>query len=234
MVSIPVRHRHLTVRFQREKDTRFVLPKDVTVGRIRDSLNKALFSLNSGSYFSVASLSKWGDILLTLAATDVESIVGYYPALCETLESLGLTDFTFVRDTEKVKVFVGMVPLSRFGGGWQPAEWEGRTAFDHLAADIEQSNPGIVVAARPSWAGRLHKLKERKSNNAGLILVLELTPEVKHMMAAASPRITVAGRPRVCRLWKEDHPTVVCARCQTVGHRAGECKNAPVCAFCHK
>ena len=234
VVSIPVRRRPLTVRFQREKDTKFVLPKDVTVGRIRDLLNKALFSLNSGSYFSVASLSKWGDVLLTLAATDVESIVGYYPALREGLESLGLTDFTFVRDTEKVKVFVGMVPLSRFGGGWQPAEWEGRTAFDHLAADIEQSNPGVVVAARPSWAGRLHKLKERKANNSGLILVLELTPEVKLMMAAASPRITVAGRPRVCRLWREDHPTVVCARCQTVGHCAGECKNAPVCAFCHK
>ena len=220
VVSIPVRRRHLTVRFQWEKDTKFVLPKDVTFGRIRDLLNKALFSLNSGSYFSVASLSKWGDVLLTLAATDVESIVGYYPALREGLESLGLTDFTFVRDTEKVKVFVGMVPLSRFGGGWQPAEWEGRTAFDHLAADIEQSNPGVVVAARPSWAGRLHKLKERKANNAGLILVLELMPEVKRMMAAASPRITVAGRPRVCRLWRENHPTVVCARCQTVGHRA--------------
>jgi len=27
---------------------------------------------------------------------------------------------------------------------------------------------------------------------------------------------------------------VVCARCQTVGQRLGECRNKPVCAFCDK
>jgi len=234
ITSIPVRARHLTIKFERKRDERFVLPVDVTVNNIRDTLNKALFALNCGAYFSMAGLGKWGDVLLTLAATEADAMVGYYPALREALGSLGLHHFTFARDTEKVKVFVGMVPLSRFGGGWQPAEWEGRTAFDHLAADIEQSNPGVVVAARPSWAGRLHKLKERRANHAGLILVLEMAPEVRTLMGATQPRIVVAGRPRVCRVWREDNPTVVCARCQTVGHHSGECKNKPVCAFCHK
>jgi len=234
VTNIPSRSRHLSVRFGRQRDEKYVLPKDVTVGRIRDALNKSLFALNCGAYFSMSSLSKWGDVLLTLAATAVEDIIGYYPSMRESLETLGLSDFTFVRDTEKVKVFVGMVPLSQFGGGWQPSEWECQSAFERLAADIEQSNPGTVVAARPSWAGRLHKLKERKVNNAGLILVLEMSPEVRKLMSAANPRITVAGRPRVCRLWREDNPTVVCSHCQTVGHRAGECRNKPVCAFCDK
>ena len=234
ITSIPVRKRHFTVKFDRARDTKFVLPKDVTVGKIRDVLNTALFTLSSGAYFSVAVLGKWGDVLLTLASTEVDAIVGYYPAMREALETLGLDKFSFARDTEKVKVFVGQVPLSRFGGGWQPSEWEGREAFDHLATDIEHSNPGVVVAARPSWAGRLHKLKERKVGNAGLILVLELTQEVRRIMAGSQPKIVVAGRYRFCRMWREDNPTIVCSRCQTVGHYAGECKASAVCAFCHK
>jgi len=172
ITSIPVRERHLTIKFVRERDTKSVLPTGVTVGIIRDALNRSLYALKCNAYFSIASLGKWGDVMLTLAATRVGDVAGYYPAFRETLEGLNIGQFTFIRDTEKCKVFVGMVPLSRFGGGWQPSEWEGRTAFDHLSADIENSNPGIVVAAKPSWAGRLHKLKERRVNNAGLILVL--------------------------------------------------------------
>jgi len=233
ITSIPVRARHLTIRFVRARDVKSVLPVGVTVGKIRDALNNTLFGLNCGAYFSMASLGKWGDVLLTLAATDVGDIVGYYPAMRETMETLGLGEFGFARDTEKVKVFVGMVPLSHFGGGWKPSDWEGRTAFDRMAADIEQSNPGVVLAARPSWAGRLHKLAERRGNNAGLILVLEMSSEVRKIMGCNDPRLVVAGRPRRCRMWREDTPTVVCDKCYTVGHRSGECRSKPACAFCH-
>jgi len=78
----------------------------------------------------------------------------------------------------------------------------------------------------------LHKLKESRVNNAGLILVLEMMVEVRAMMGAAAPHINVAGRPRMCRAWREDNPSIVCSRCQTVGHWPGECRNTPVCAFC--
>jgi len=200
ITSIPVRSRHLTVRFNRKRDEKYTLPAGVTVGRIRDTLNKTLFGLNCQAYFSLSLSGKCGDVFLTLATTDVADIVGYYPAMGEALETLGLTDFTFARDTDKVKVFVGMVPLLQFGGGWLPLEWEGSSAFDRMATDIEQSNPGVVVAVRPSWAGRLHQLKERKANNAGLILVLEMSPEVRLMIGASNPKLVVASRPRVCRL----------------------------------
>lgn len=197
-------------------------------------MNSTLFALNCGAYFSVASANKWGDILLTLAATNVVDIVGYYQPLREALETLGLNEFTFAQDTPKVKVLVGQVLLSRFGGGWQSSEWEGHLAYEHMAVDIENSNPSIVVAACPSGAGSLNTLKERKANNAGLILVLAMTEKVKRIMAATQPRIMVAGRPSFCCLWRENNPTIVCTRCQIVGHRPGECRAKPVCAFCHK
>jgi len=116
---------------------------------------------------------------LTLAATNVADIVGYYQPLREALETLGLNEFTFAQDPPKVKVLVGQVLLSRFGGGWQPSEWEGRVAYEHMAVDIENSNPSIVVAACPSGAGSLNTLEECKANNAGLILVLAMTEKVK-------------------------------------------------------
>lgn len=74
--------------------------------------------------------------MLTIATTRTEDIAGYYTSMREALEDLGLPEFTFVRDTKKVTVFVGMVPLARLGGSWSPSDWEGRTAYDALSADI--------------------------------------------------------------------------------------------------
>ena len=117
VTSIPVRSRHVTIKFTMARDEKYILANGINVGRLRDTLNKALFSLNCGAYFSMCSSNKWGDVLLTLAATKADDIVGYYPALHEVLAQLRLGDFTFARDTEKLKVFVGMVPLSQFGDG---------------------------------------------------------------------------------------------------------------------
>lgn len=235
ITTILVSKRHLSVRFGWARDTKFILRQGITVGRIRDCLNNTLYALHCWAYFSVTTANKWGDILLTLAATNVVDGVGYDPARQEALKSLGLYGFTLTRDTEKVKAFVGQVPLSCFGGGWKPSEWEGRVAYEHLAADIEQSHPRVMIAAHPSWEGRLNKLKECKAQNAELIHVLEMTSEVKHMLAASQPRLAVAGRPHFCHLLlREANPTIVCARCQTVGCYASECKTKPVCAFCHK
>ena len=75
ITSIPVRARHLTIRFVRARDVKSVLPVGVTVDKIRDALNPTLFGLNCGAYFSMARLRKWGDVLLTAATTDVGDIV---------------------------------------------------------------------------------------------------------------------------------------------------------------
>jgi len=53
-------------------------------------------------------------------------------------------------------------------------------------------------------------------------------------MAASQPRIIVSGQMRVCCLWHEDNSMIVCTRCQTVRHCAGECRNKLVCTFCRK
>jgi len=104
--SIPARAPHLRIKFDRARDTKYSLPAGATVGKIHESLNVALIALSCRAYFSQASLSKWGDVLLTLAATEVEQITGYYPAMREALDIFGLGTFTFVRDTKKVEIFV--------------------------------------------------------------------------------------------------------------------------------
>jgi len=142
-----VRECHFNIKFKRERETKVSLPVSVTVGMIRDTLNRTLFDLKSGAYFSIASTGRWSDILLTLADTKVEDIAGYNQALSEALEGLSLYKFIFSRDTKKVKVLVGMVPLSRFGSGWTPSKWKGSTAFNHFSADIENSNPSVIVPA---------------------------------------------------------------------------------------
>jgi len=58
ITSIPARQRHLSVRFTRERATKFVLPQGITVGKIRECLNSTLFARNCGAYFSVASANK--------------------------------------------------------------------------------------------------------------------------------------------------------------------------------
>ena len=99
---------------------------------------------------------------------------------------------------------------------------------------FENSNPGILIAARPAWAGRLLRLKERKASTAGLILILEMTDVVRNMLSKDQSRLIVAGHHRICHLWGENNPATVCRNCQTLGHSHGECKNSAVCAFCGK
>ena len=111
---------------------------------------------------------------------------------------------------------------------------ERKESYETLAADIENSNPGVYIAAKPIWAGRLHKLKERRVNNAGLILVVERTNEINNMLRSNNPRMVVMGRHRMCRLWREDHPAAVCRKCQQIGHSQEECRNEAVCSFCRK
>jgi len=110
ITSIPARSHHVTIKFTQAQNVKYVLPTGITVGQIRDKLNQALFSLNCGAYVSMCSSGKWDDVLLTLAATSADDIVGYYPALREVLEELGLGEFKFARDVERVKLFVSMVP----------------------------------------------------------------------------------------------------------------------------
>ena len=234
ITEIPVRERHLTIKFDRERDEVKGLADGLTRERIRNVLNKLMTDLNATAYFAIANLNRWGDVQLTLANTKAEDIVGYYEAMRESLEEIGVDKFKFVRDLKKVKVYVGMVPLSRYGNGWEPKEWERKESYETLAADIESSNPGVYIAAKPIWAGRLHKLKERRVNNAGLILVVERTNEINNMLRSNTPKMVVMGRHRMCRLWREDHPAAVCRKCQQIGHSQGECRNEAVCSFCRK
>jgi len=113
-------------------------------------------------------------------------------------------------------------------------DWNTADAFDEMAADIESSNPGVYVSARPSWVGKLGILKERKHMSAGLTILCEETAELKRMMAGNEPRMLVGGRKRFCRIWRESSDTIICDRCLTVRHSLPECKATPECRWCGK
>lgn len=113
----PERERHLKVRFTGERGKLHRLPEGVRVEKVRMELNECLGGLNIDAYFAKAGKNKWGDIELTLSRTRAEELVRAGKAMEEALTGLGLKDFTFVRDTKKVKVYVAMVPLMKGGFG---------------------------------------------------------------------------------------------------------------------
>jgi len=232
----PEKERHLKVRFIKERGKVHGLPEGITVDMVRNVLNGTLEGLNVDAYFAKAGRNKWGDIELTLARTKAEDLLTAGQAMTDALQGLGLKDFTFVRDTKKVKIYVAMVPLVKggYGTNWDPKDWQDDNSFDGLAADIERSNPGIYVCARPSWVGKLHAMKSRKQSTAGLTILVEETRELKGAMAAREPKILVGGRRRFCRVWRERSDTMVCDKCLMVGHSLPECKLDQKCRWCRK
>ena len=230
------RERHLKIRFDTPKGTLTKLPKGINPETIRNGLNECLRNLNERKVsISVAKLNRFGDVLLALRDTKVEDIHHYLTALGEELENMGLENFRFERDAEKVKIFVGMVPLARAGKGtWSPSDWDDINAFRSMANDIEHSNMGVTLAAKPSWVGKLEKFHKRKQSTAGILLVVEMSPEVRAMMASQTPRIIISGKYRICRAWREENNSVLCTRCMKIGHIGAGCNAKPVCKYCRK
>ena len=232
----PVKERHLKVRFTGKRGVRHILPEGVSTESVRSELNKTLKELNVEGYFSTANANRWGDIELTLARTRAIDIVNTGNAMTEALEGLGLKEFSFVRDTPKVMLYVAMVPLKKggFGQDWSPEDWSGENAFDTLAADIENSNPGVFIRARPSWVGKLHVMKSRKQSTAGLKILCETNQTTREILGRKEPKILIGGRLRFCRVWRDSNSSILCDKCCNVGHSIAECKDEPVCRWCRK
>jgi len=233
---ISLRERHLKIRFVTDKKVITELDDGITPETIRIALNDTLRDLNERkSYFSVCGKNRFGDILLTLADTKIDDIMVYLEAMKEKLYEMGLPELRFERDAEKVKIYVGMVPLTRAGRiNWSPEDWVDDTGYRSISNDVEKSNPGIVVTARPSWVGGLRKMHNRKQSTAGMILVVEKTKEVASMMSMTNPKITLGGKPRYCRAWREENASIMCARCLKIGHVGAGCDAPPACKFCRQ
>jgi len=235
-LRIKKQERHLKIRYNTAKGAVIKLPNGVNPETIRNGLNECLRNLNERkAYFSIAKLNRFGDVLLTLRDTKVEDIYRYLPALGEELGNMGLKNFRFERDAKKVKIFVGMVPLARAGkGSWSPSDWESENAFRPMANNIEQSNMGITLAAKPSWVGKLGKFHQRRQSTASILLIMKMSPEVRTMMAKDTPWIVISGKARICRPWREENNSVLCTRCMKIGHVGAGCKAEPVCKYCRK
>ena len=232
----PERERRLSIRFNRRKSGKQGLPEEITTEMVRTKLNDTLKGLNIDGYFSKAEKTRMGDVHLCLSKTRAADIATAKNAMTSSMTEMGLQEFNWMADTKKVKVYINDVPLMRdgFGGDWKPEDWHGENAFDALSADIERSNPGIFICARPAWVGKLHVMKDRNSWKAGLIILCEETDGLKIALGRNSPRLVVGGRNRFCRVWRENGATVICDKCLKVGHGGAECKSAAVCKLCRK
>jgi len=148
------------------------------------------------------------------------------------MRDLGLPDFTFVRDTAKVKVQVIGVPLVDTGRGciWRVEDWTNDKVYDRLQLDVERSNPGVFTASRPNILGSIHAMKENKAMTCQIRLVLEKTPEVEN--ALRTGRIYLRGANRRVRLWTDHRPVQVCHNCMQLGHISTMCAAPPRCCLC--
>ena len=228
------RERRLSIRFNRRKGGKQGLPEGITTEMIRTRINETLKNLNMDGYFAKAEKTRMGDVNMCMSKTRAADIIGAKEAMTECMEQMGLEEFEWVPDTKKVKVYISDVPLKRngFGEDWKPEDWHGENAFDSLAADIERSNPGIFICARPSWVGKLHVMQNRKNWKAGLIILCEETDSLKIMVGRGNPRILVGGRNRYCRVWRENAGRIICDKCLKVGHGGAECRSKAVCKWC--
>jgi len=235
--DVPIlRERHLKIKFLGGKGVKHTLLEGVSPEKIRVKLNQTLKSFNIDGYFSIVGKNRWGDIELTLARTKAEELVKAGEVMTQSLNEMGLDEFEFVRDTKKVKIYVAMVPLTknRYRREWKIEDWQETTSFDGMVADIDKSNPGIHIEARPSWVGKLNIMKERRQSTAGMTLLCEDNEYLKEMLSKDKPKMLVSGRKMFCRIWRELTETRICDRCCTVGHTLPECKSEPVCKWCGK
>ena len=196
------RERRLSIRFNRRKGGKQGLAEGITTEMVRTRINETLKSLNVDGYIAKAEKRRMGDVHMCMSKTRAADIIGAKEAMTKCLDQMGLEEFEWVPDTKKVKVYISDVPLKRdgFGEDWKPEDWHGENAFDLLSADMERSNPGIFICARPSWVGELHVIKSRRSWKAGLIILCEETDSLKIMLGRGNLRILVEGRNRYCRV----------------------------------
>jgi len=199
-----VREKHLKIRFDTPKGMVTRLPRGVSQASIRDGLTECLRNLNERKiYFSIVGQNRVGDVLLRLGDSRADEVLPYVKAMEGELETMGLPKFRFEKDTEKAKIFVGLVPLNQAGkGSWECADWDGENAFRRIANDIELSNPGITLVSKPSWVGKLAMMKRRRQSTAGLSIVVDMNDTVREIMGKEYPKIMVAGKARIRRAWK--------------------------------
>ena len=231
-----LRARYLKIKLWGNKGVKHALLEGVSPESVRVKLNSTLKNFNIDGYFSIVGRNTWGDIELTLARTRAVDLVNAGKVMTQAIKEMGIDEFEFVRDTKKVKVYVAMVPLMKegYGSEWRMQDWQEVNSFDRMVADIEKSNPGIQVEARPSWVGKLNIMKERRQTTAGMILLCEENEYLKGILSRDEPKMLIAERKRFGRVWREKTDTSICDRCCTVGHTLPECKGKPVCRWCRK
>jgi len=236
--AVPARARHITMRFSTRRSIN--LPEGVTCEGIRSRINQSL--ANQGKvrgttpYVREARLrNEIGCIFLTLAGHAADEVWRMLDRCHAALmRDLGLPDFSFAPDIPKIKVLVSGVPLSDTGRGsiWSTDGWTGDRAYDGLRVDLEQANPGVVVAGRPNLIGSIYAMKQAGMVHCSVRFLVERNTAIE--AAIKSGKIFLRGSKRPVRVWLEHQPATVCGKCLQIGHNQITCGFAPRCRFCRQ
>ena len=133
--------------------------------------------------FSISGSNRLGDIHQTLADSRVLELEPSLNSLRSRPETIGLPEFKFERDTKKMRIFVGLIPLTRSGRTtWKPQEWAGYGGFRELADDISRSHPRVNIVSQPVWVGSLGKFQATKQSRGRLRFVGKVNEEMRRIM----------------------------------------------------
>ena len=236
--AIPARARHLTMRFTTRRGIN--LPEGVTCEGIRSRINQSL--ANQGKirgttpYVREARLrNEIRCISLTLSGHAADKVWRMLDRCHAALmRDLGLPDFSFAPNIPKIKVLVSGVPLSDTGRGsvWSTDGWTGDRAYDGLRVDLEQANPGVVVAGRLNLIGSIYAMKQAGMVHCSVHFLVKRNSAIE--AAIKSGKIFLRGSKRAVHVWLEHRPGTVCGKCLQIGHNQITCGFAPRCRFCRQ
>jgi len=140
-----------------------------------------------------------GCIFMTLSehsAQQVEGLLGKVHAVL--IWDFSFPDFSFARDTQRVKILVIGVPLADTGSGsvWKLDDWMNDKVYDGLRTDLERSNPGIVTLGQPNIIRSIHSMRASGATACAVKCVVEKSDASD--AALHSTRLCIHGSNRVC------------------------------------
>jgi len=118
---------------------------------------------------------------MTLSEHSAQQVKGLLEKIHPILKrNFSLPDFSFARETQRVKILVVGVPLAGTGSGsvWRLEDWTNDKVYDGLRTALERSNPGVITVGRPNIIGSIHAMRASGATACAVKFVVEKGPAV--------------------------------------------------------
>jgi len=169
-----------------------------------------------------------GSIFMTFSEHSAQQVEGLLEKVQAVLmRDFALPDFSFARDTLRVKILVAGVPLANTDSGsvWKLEDWTNDKVYDGLGTDLKRFNAGIVTVGQPNIIRSIHGIRAWGAASCAVGVVVE--KDASSNAALRSTCLCIRRGNRVCRLWTEHTPARVCINCLMFGHISPFCASLP-------